>query len=736
MSSSQALVKYTVHKTSNELETSKDVVIRDADTGEPVIWEPIECEVPDWFAHTIDALDKGFMRFNELVRECRTNNHELRAAFPVLARQYESLVRDQQEVYDMVQREKDNLQYLHEDSFMKLTIASTQFADQVSAALAVTKATDQKQFQQLAAATEKVTENSQLIMRVVNDFAAQKDGEILALQKDTRTVKKELSLLRKQLKKPKTDEIADLEKRMQQFFDVAIQKAKDSANPIQFVSELQDLARSVKEGKSLDEIQVGQSAPPGDAGEGPSAPPFRAEDWELYNPDKDPERPPTALKRTDKEPAGATGGAGGGGGDGGGRAGGIGGAPSPPGSPSDSDTSSDEGADKYRRNRSPSRRSPTTPPRKPRERKRSPSPPPRKPRDPVRITVEKPVLDKPEKFSGRDAKPTFAAWWARINKYFDYYENTYVNETDKISFVGHRMSGNAEEWFESRAAQLRRLKKEDDWKAFSSAIETRFQSRFEQRDALRKLDRIVYEGDIELYIDKMDIANTRAGLSGVIWREKLKGGLTKPMRKKLSNVGRLPEDDVEFVEVLREVGKNLEDELREEGRSHRKSPEPKNPKKNPRSSEVKDHNSSHRVNKKTGKKGDKGEKGDKGSGAKKEQRYKTKEDATKGVDPKLVDKRFKNNDCLACGKPNHRWFQCRGPIVTTSSRTVAGNKRRIPDSAIEEEEEEKPQHTAKRAKVSARGVTRTDSPEPRRYVKRIPAWEKKLFEEDSEKESD
>jgi hypothetical protein len=105
------------------------------------------------------------------------------------------------------------------------------------------------------------------------------------------------------------------------------------------------------------------------------------------------------------------------------------------------------------------------------------------------------------------------------------------------------------------------------------------------------------------------------------------------MRKKLSNVGRLPEDDVEFVEVLREVGKNLEDELWEEGCSHRKSPEPKNPKKSSRSSEVKDHNSSYRVNKKTGKKGDKGEKGDKGSNAKKEQRYKTKEDATKGVDP-------------------------------------------------------------------------------------------------------
>jgi len=126
------------------------------------------------------------------------------------------------------------------------------------------------------------------------------------------------------------------------------------------------------------------------------------------------------------------------------------------------------------------------------------------------------------------------------------------------------------------------------------------------------------------------------------------------MKKKLSKVGWLPEDDIEFVEVLREVGKNLDDEVKEENRSHRKSPEPKNPKKTPGSKGVKDHNSSHQVNKKTGIKSNKGDRSDKGSSAKKEQCYKMKDDAAKGVDPKLVEKRFKNNDCLTCGKPNHR----------------------------------------------------------------------------------
>ena len=237
--------------------------------------------------------------------------------------------------------------------------------------------------------------------------------------------------------------------------------------------------------------------------------------------------------------------------------------------------------------------------------------------------IEKPVLDKPENFCGRDSKPTFTAWWACVGNYFKYYETTYVKKTDKIAFVGYWMSENAEEWYEARAAQLKQQNKEDDWKSFALAIKTRFSSRFEQRDASRKIDRIVYDGNIELYIDEMEIANTRAGLSCVIWREKLKGGLTRPM-KKLSNVGRLPEDDIEFVEVRWEVGKNLEVKVKEENRSHRKSPEPKYPKKTPWFKVVKDHNSSHWVNKKTRKNSNKRDRSDKGSSATKKQRYKTK----------------------------------------------------------------------------------------------------------------
>jgi alanyl-tRNA synthetase len=215
------------------------------------------------------------------------------------------------------------MQYLQEEAFVSLTVASTQFADQVAAAMLAVQATNQQQFQHLSAATEKLANNSRHIMMVIDNFAAEKDTEIRRLQKDSKTTKRELVNLRKELKKSRDKDATDQEKKMQQFFDVAVQKAKDTANPIQLLSELKELAQSVKEGNTLEELRVGQSAPPKNAGEGPSTRPFDVKDWELYN--------------SDADSMGAVGGAGRGGG---GRAGGRGGAKSPPGSRSD--TSSDD----------------------------------------------------------------------------------------------------------------------------------------------------------------------------------------------------------------------------------------------------------------------------------------------------------------------------------------------------------------------------------------------------------
>jgi len=69
MSESQALVKFKIRKSSNRLDTM-DVVIYDADTGEPVVWNPVAVEAPGWFCNMVKTLDKSLLQFGQLVQLC------------------------------------------------------------------------------------------------------------------------------------------------------------------------------------------------------------------------------------------------------------------------------------------------------------------------------------------------------------------------------------------------------------------------------------------------------------------------------------------------------------------------------------------------------------------------------------------------------------------------------------------------------------------------------------------
>ena len=68
MSDSQVLVKFEIRKSSNELDTSTDVVIRDADTGEPVVWDPVTVEALGCFCNMVKTLDQSMSQFGQLVQ--------------------------------------------------------------------------------------------------------------------------------------------------------------------------------------------------------------------------------------------------------------------------------------------------------------------------------------------------------------------------------------------------------------------------------------------------------------------------------------------------------------------------------------------------------------------------------------------------------------------------------------------------------------------------------------------
>jgi len=144
--------------------------------------------------------------------------------------------------------------YTSEESFWQLSVVSTQFSDQVSTAILAAQTKDEEQFKHLAAVTEALDANATHVMAVMNEFAATKDAEIKVLQNSSMAMKVDIVTLRKEVKhKPKAADVKKQEKKLQKFFDTAIKKAKQSANPIALVGELEGLACSVKERRSVKE---------------------------------------------------------------------------------------------------------------------------------------------------------------------------------------------------------------------------------------------------------------------------------------------------------------------------------------------------------------------------------------------------------------------------------------------------------------------------------------------------
>jgi len=326
------------------------VVIQDANTGEPVVWYPVAVEAPEWFCNMVKSLDKSLSQFGQLVQLCRKNKHDIKEIFPILTQHYEGLLHDHRRLYELAQAEKEKIHYASEEALWQLSVASTQFSDQVSTAILAAQTKDEVQFEHLAVVTEVLDANATHVMAVMNEFAVTKGAKIKVLQNSSTAMKADIAALHKEVKrKPKAADVKKQEKKLQGFFDMAIKKTKELANPIALVGELEGLAHSVKEGRSVKEVvslreepsvkkrkaiesDPDRPVPPieSDTEEDPAATPLRPFHLELYNPDENGE----------EEADRAAGGAGGGGG--GRQTGGVGGGTSPPSSPSD--TSSDEGS--------------------------------------------------------------------------------------------------------------------------------------------------------------------------------------------------------------------------------------------------------------------------------------------------------------------------------------------------------------------------------------------------------
>ena len=103
---------------------------------------------------------------------------------------------------------------------------------------------------------------------------------------------------------------------------------------------------------------------------------------------------------------------------------------------------------------------------------------------------KKPQIGKPESFNGAlEPTPPYRVWHASINRYLRYHAGTWSSDEDLITIVGSFMKDIALDWFDARASTLFESHKVDTFAAFVEAMDERFKTEEEDKEALKKFER-------------------------------------------------------------------------------------------------------------------------------------------------------------------------------------------------------------------------------------------------------
>ena len=139
----------------------------------------------------------------------------------------------------------------------------------------------------------------------------------------------------------------------------------------------------------------------------------------------------------------------------------------------------------------------------------------------------------PDTYDGSFVK--FRRWWESIDEYFAIHRKRVPTDETKIYSVGTFLRDQAANWYMERKRTMKALHLEDNWKAFSTAIEERFtdcqeQGNLKDREKLLALE---YQGDMQTYLAKFNELNSRVGLSGQAMKRILTTAVTPDMYKNI-----------------------------------------------------------------------------------------------------------------------------------------------------------------------------------------------------------
>ena len=296
-------------------------------------------------------------------------------------------------------------------------------------------------------------------------------------------------------------------------------------------------------------------------------------------------------------------------------------------------------------------------------------------------------IPTPDAYDGSiDANPTCQRWYETINEYLYHKRGTWDGVSNLIRVVGPYLKGNARDWYDNRAHQLRTNRKIDSWPAFVSAMDERCKTSHEADTAFPEMATVVYKGSVMSYIIKLVNLNEKANIAGRASQSMLIKGLPHQLRKDLAKMqGGKPEEDNSLISAMKEVGLAHEKFLREEKRKERTMSAPSGKQKGKRKWETDKSNATADEEKApSGKKPKHNAAPVTGTGSPrftKEQ----EEEALVGIPQNVREAQCKKGLGDRCSLPKHRWQWCRREISISSTRKTEkkgkGKKKKDKDDS-------------------------------------------------------
>ena len=113
----------------------------------------------------------------------------------------------------------------------------------------------------------------------------------------------------------------------------------------------------------------------------------------------------------------------------------------------------------------------------------------------------------------------------------------------------------AADWYIERKRILRAAKLNDNWEAFSEAMEDRFTDQQEMGKDHKKLLALEYGGDIQTFLAKFNELNSRVHLTGQALKRALTVAMSNDIHKSIwRKHGKIPDNDADLLQAVREAG--------------------------------------------------------------------------------------------------------------------------------------------------------------------------------------